>query len=210
MVKLLLASSSITRAKVLNDTTIPFATISPDIDESFKDRDIDSFVLRVSAEKAKAGWKKFTQLADFKKDDYYVLGADQIAVFENNIYGKPKTKEKAQEFLEKFSSNSITYLSGLSLYHPLSGKSHTTVSETFIKFKELSSTTIAQYIKLDNPLYCAGALKIESMGTSLIESYQCSDPTAITGLPLIALNNLLAFHKISLMDFYQNEASLTQ
>ena len=56
-------------------------------------------------------------------------------------------------------------------------------------------------ITLDQPLDCAGALKIESLGSCLLQSYQSDDFQAIMGLPLTALNQLLHRHQLSLLNF---------
>lgn len=203
MPKLILASSSSSRSAVLKETGVLFDTISPDIDESFNDKTPQEFVQRLSIEKAHQGWKNYKEKfnPEVSDEDFLVIGADQVALFDNKIYGKPKSIENAKQYLTLFSGKEVRYLSGLSIYRPKNNKQYTSISTTKALFKELSQSTISRYIELDKPLFCAGAIKIESMGTSLIQSYQCEDPTAITGLPLVLLGQILSKHELSLMSF---------
>ena len=211
MLKLILASSSKSRAAVLKETGVSFETISPDIDESFNDISPIDFVQRLSFEKAQQGWINFKNKFDIDtgKDDFLIIGADQVALFKNKIYGKPKTIKKAHEYLTLFSGNQVEYLSGISVYRPKNGQQHTSFCTTKVLFKEISYSTISKYIEIDKPLFCAGAIKVESMGTSLIQSYSCEDPTAITGLPLVLLGQILSKHDLDLMSLSRAKSSIT-
>jgi septum formation protein len=62
---------------------------------------------------------------------------------------------------------------------------------TEVKFRVLSDAKIRRYVALDQPLDCAGGFKSEASGISLLESMHSEDPTAIIGLPLIAVSRLL-------------------
>jgi septum formation protein len=50
---------------------------------------------------------------------------------------------------------------------------------------------IARYVEREQPLDCAGSFKCEGLGISLFESIDNGDPSALIGLPLIALARLL-------------------
>ena len=201
---LLLASSSPSRKETLKQTGVSFQCLSPDIDESLGNETSQEFVLRLSLEKAQAGWLKFIEKKpEFENKDFYVIGADQVAHFENRIFGKPKTKKTACEFLSLFSGKNLEYLSGMSIFHPRTQTHYSHCVKTTLTLKTLSASTIEHYVEQDNPLFCAGALKIESLGTALLADYSCTDPTAITGLPLITLNHLLSYYRLTLLDFTQ-------
>jgi hypothetical protein len=64
--------------------------------------------------------------------------------------------------------------------------------------RELSSAEIEHYVAIDRPLDCAGSFKWEALGISLFEFVRSPDPTALEGLPLIALCDLLRQAGISL------------
>jgi len=61
------------------------------------------------------------------------------------------------------------------------------IDVTRVRFRTLQTSEIARYIATDNPEFCAGSFKIESLGISLFESVESNDPTALIGLPLIKL-----------------------
>ncbi len=68
---------------------------------------------------------------------------------------------------------------------------HTHVDHTRVKFRTLTAAEIARYVEREQPLDCAGGFKSEGLGISLCESIDSADPSALIGLPLIALTRLL-------------------
>jgi septum formation protein len=60
-----------------------------------------------------------------------------------------------------------------------------------VQFRELTEDEVRRYIALDKPMDCAGSFKTEAAGPMLMQSFLTQDPTAIIGLPLIALARLL-------------------
>jgi septum formation protein len=62
---------------------------------------------------------------------------------------------------------------------------------TEVRFRDLPDTTLIDYLNLEQPYDCAGSAKCEGMGIALLESIRSDDPTALIGLPLIALSALL-------------------
>jgi septum formation protein len=66
---------------------------------------------------------------------------------------------------------------------------HTVLTE--ICFRQLSTDEIYRYVEKDQPLDCAGSFKSEAAGISLLSAMKSDDPTAIVGLPLIAVSEAL-------------------
>ena len=66
------------------------------------------------------------------------------------------------------------------------------VDTTRVAFRELGEAEIRRYVDRENPLDCAGAFKSEGLGIALFESIQSTDPTALVGLPMIALVRIVA------------------
>jgi septum formation protein len=60
-----------------------------------------------------------------------------------------------------------------------------------VRFRELSSTEIENYLRAEEPYDCAGSFKCEGLGITLFESIESSDPNSLIGLPLIRLNQML-------------------
>ena len=57
--------------------------------------------------------------------------------------------------------------------------------------RDYTPAQAARYLELERPYDCAGSAKIEALGIALVERLESSDPTALIGLPLIALVTML-------------------
>ncbi len=71
------------------------------------------------------------------------------------------------------------------------GRTHSHVEPTRVTFRGLAVDEIEQYVALDQPLDCAGGIRSEGLGFHLIEQVESKDPSALIGLPLIALSKIL-------------------
>ncbi|PHS14450.1 MAG: septum formation protein Maf [Kangiella sp.] len=184
MNQLILASSSIYRQQLLKQLGFSFISIKPNVDESQnpQERVID-LVKRLSNDKANA--------IATDHPSAFVLGSDQIAVFDEQIIGKPKNFNLAKEQLTNFSGNTIEFLTGVSLVCIEDGLCEYHLSQVSVKFRHLAELEIENYLNLDQPFDCAGSFKIEANGIRLFESVKSDDPTSLQGLPLIAVNRML-------------------
>jgi septum formation protein len=61
-----------------------------------------------------------------------------------------------------------------------------------VDFRDFTDAAIESYLAAEKPYDCAGGAKIEGLGIALVRRVECPDPTAIIGLPLIAVCELLA------------------
>ena len=164
---------------------IPFQTHDSQVDEDqFKNDISDPLVLTktLAFEKAKSVFNH--------KDDSYIIGGDQIGLFENQILGKPKTKENAVVQLRKLAGKTHELITSTCILGP-NGFVYEWTNHTTLRMRSLTLEEIKRYIDKDDPLNCAGSYKIESVGISLFESIQTEDSTAIVGLPLIELSKVL-------------------
>jgi len=184
MRKIVLASSSIHRKKLLQQIKLKFTSISPDIDESRnKNEPINNFVKRLSTEKA-------MKIALLKKNSI-VIGSDEIAVVGNKILGKPLTKKNAQKQLKFISGKRIIFKTGICVIDTNTMKKYSSVVNYHVKIKKLSKNTINYYIENEDMLSCAASIRIEGLAISLIEKTAGEDPTSVIGLPLIRLISYL-------------------
>ena len=183
--KLVLASSSVYRKQLLQRLQIDFVTASPDIDESrLENEAILDFVKRLSIEKSKALREKFPQSL--------IIGSDQVIVTEDNkIQGKPHTHEKAVEQLRQVSGTEVKLITGLALFNNKEDRIQYSAVTFRIGYRTLTSSQIESYLRAEQPYDCAGSLKSEGLGTSLLTYLRGDDPTAIIGLPLIKLTDML-------------------
>ena len=184
MNELILASSSIYRQQLLKQLGFEFTSIKPNVDESPDplETPID-LVKRLANDKAK--------IIAIDHPFAFVIGSDQIAVFKNQIISKPLNFNFAKEQLNKFSGNSINFLTGVSLICIEKELCEYQLSKVSVKFRQLTELEIEHYLNLDEPFDCAGSFKIEAHGIRLFESVESDDPTSLQGLPLITVNKML-------------------
>ncbi|SFD17423.1 Maf family protein [Pseudoalteromonas denitrificans] len=190
--KLILASTSPFRKTLLNKFNIPFLVASPNIDETaYENETAQTLVERLSIEKSQAISTQF--------ETGIVIGSDQVAVFKNEIIGKPHNKKTAIAQLTQFSGNKVTFLTGLALYKIETKQVLSTVEKFQVQFKTLTPEQIDAYLEAEQPYNCAGSFKSEGLGICLFERFIGDDPNSLVGLPLIALNRLLLEWNIDIL-----------
>ena len=72
-----------------------------------------------------------------------------------------------------------------------SGRVQSEVVDTTVKFRPLAAAEIEAYVEREHALDCAGGFKCEGLGITLVEFIRGHDPTALEGLPLVALSRML-------------------
>lgn len=187
---LILASSSSIRKELLNRLNLEYQAFSPDIDESpLANETAQQLAYRLSQQKAKIIAERYP--------DAIVIGSDQVAFLaenETHFGGKPMTHENAFMQLKQQSGQILHFRTGLSLQSVAKKIDTTLVIHSQVKFRELNDHEIEYYLQQDQPYFCAGSFKLESLGISLFEWTKSDDFTAIMGLPMIALCQLLRQH----------------
>lgn len=180
--RLILASSSPYRKEMLQRLGLPFECISPNIDETPRPGEApDQLALRLSKAKAAA-------VAE-QNQDALVIGSDQVATLDGTPIGKPGSFERAKAQLQKLSGATVEFHSALCVAHEQ--KIEIADIVTFCTFRTLSDAEIEAYLHRETPYDTAGSAKAEGLGIALMDSMRSDDPTAIIGLPLIALSRML-------------------
>lgn len=181
---LILASSSPYRRDLLERLGLPFTVESPEIDESPRPGESpESLVARLAREKAQAVGARHSAA--------YVIGSDQLAVCGTDIIGKPGTREAAMKQLASFSGREVVFHTAVAVCHGNAAPAFERTVDTVMRFRDLAAEEIRRYVERENPVDCAGSFKSESGGISLFHSMTSDDPTAIVGLPLIAVSEAL-------------------
>ena len=180
--KLILASTSVYRRELLERLRIPFDMISPKVDETpLPGESTVDLALRLAKAKAAAVAKDHPEA--------WVIGSDQVADLCGAAIGKPGNFERAMAQLQLMRGATVTFQTALCLMH---GDVETTVNiPTQVTFRKLGDDVLEAYLLAEEPYDCAGSAKSEGLGISLLESIKSEDPTALIGLPLIALSGLL-------------------
>ncbi|WP_321794404.1 Maf-like protein [Caballeronia sp. J97] len=186
--RLILASSSPYRRELLGRLRIPFDAFSPDIDETPLDGETpEATAVRLSIAKARAAAGK---LGD-ERAGALVIGSDQVATFDGQQIGKPGTHEKAVAQLQAMRGRSVEFHSALCLFDSRTGHVQSADIVTRVRFRRYSDAQIETYLRAETPYDCAGSAKAEGLGIALLEAIESDDPTALIGLPLIALTGML-------------------
>ena len=118
------------------------------------------------------------------------LGCPLKACRPSQIIGKPGAHDRAVAQLKSASGKTLTFHTGLCVWQAGEEPLLDCVP-TFVRFRELSDAEIERYLRTEQPYDCAGAAKSEGLGVSLLLSQDGSDPTALIGLPLIRLCDML-------------------
>lgn len=182
---LVLASSSRYRKELLSRLGIPFSTESPSIDESARQGETPrATALRLACEKAEAVSSHFPGAI--------IIGSDQVAECEGIPIGKPGTFDRAMAQLKQMRGKQVLFHTALCVLDGQHGNTlQKTVVTTTVVFRDLPDEELAAYLMIEKPFDCAGSAKNESLGIALLEKIESDDPTALTGLPLIALTSML-------------------
>ena len=182
--ELILASTSPYRRELLLRLGVEFHCVAPDVDES------------VYMEAAESPELLAKQLARLKSQsvsgrfpEAVVIGSDQVVEIEGRILCKPLHVQAAVQQLATIAGKTHRLITAVAVSHPAGCVEF--VNETRLTMRPLSTDQIQRYVSLDMPLNCAGSYMIEKGGISLFEHLECSDFTAITGLPLMALTHHL-------------------
>lgn len=182
--KLVLASTSAYRRALLERLQLPFETAGPHIDETaLPDETPAATADRLALGKARAVASAFP--------DALIIGSDQVAHMGTEVFGKPGTVERAVDQLRRMSGRTIVFHTALAVVNTQSGSIRQASVPTRVRFRELSEDEIVRYVEKERPLDCAGSAKSEGLGITLLESLSGDDPTALVGLPLIALSRML-------------------
>ena len=179
--RLVLASTSPYRKALLSRLGVPFEVV---VHRSTEDGSGPPRVLapRLAEEKARS--------VAVSQSGAFIIGSDQIVALDGERLGKPGTVQAAEAQLRRLQNRAHELVTAVVLISP-DGTVRRSVSVHKMTMRPLADDEIRQYVAFDNPLDCCGAYKIESAGIALFKQISGDDPTAIEGLPLMALSEML-------------------
>ncbi len=179
---LVLGSTSVYRAALLRRLLPTFTIARPDVDETRQSNEMPkALAVRLAREKCLAVSAKFPGAI--------VIGADQVADRNGECVGKAGSHANALIDLQKSSGQKLLFHSAVCVHYL--DALYEFVDTTICHFRTLSLAEISTYLDADQPYDCAGSIKTESAGISLLDCMESNDPTAVIGLPLIALARVL-------------------
>jgi septum formation protein len=185
--RLILASSSRYRRELLERLRVPFDVVVPAIDETpLADETPDLTALRLSEAKARAAAKGLGP-----GEPALVIGSDQVATYDGLQIGKPGTHDRALAQLQAMRGREVLFHSALCLFDSATDTAQTIDVITRVRFRNLPDGALDTYLRAETPYDVAGSAKSEGLGIALLEAIHSDDPTALVGLPLIALSRML-------------------
>jgi septum formation protein len=125
-----------------------------------------------------------------------VIGSDQVATMDGLQIGKPGDHARALAQLQSMRGRRVIFHTALCLWDGRADPAspHAVQVENIqvaVAFRDLPDAELDAYLRIEQPYDCAGSAKNEGLGIALLECIDNSDPTALTGLPLIALTGML-------------------
>jgi septum formation protein len=183
--RLVLASGSRYRKELLGRLGLAFEVFHPsEVDETPLAQELPAdTALRLSVLKAKA--------AVGRHGDALIIGSDQVAASGGRIYGKPGNYENAVRQLRELSGQAVDFHTAVTVLDAPGGRHESRLVPCRVVFRGLDQRLIQRYLEKEKPYDCAGAAKAEGLGIALIQRIETEDPSALIGLPLIALTELL-------------------
>ena len=175
---IVLGSSSPYRRGLLERFLDDFETVSPGIDET-PETDMDAKTLAKSLARRKA------EAVSSNYRDALIIGADQLAVLDGRVLGKPGDHQTAVEQLLAAAGKAVQFLTAVCILDATSRRRYEHVDETTVRFRQFDRRLVEAYLHHDEPYDCAGSFRIEGAGFVLFESVKTDDPTALIGLPMI-------------------------
>ncbi len=179
---LILASTSPYRRELLTRLGLPFEVAHPQVGEApLPGETAAALAQRLAHAKAAAVAREHPQAV--------VIGSDQVCSAGSRLLGKPGSVAAACAQLAELRGAEAEFLTALCVI--AGARTLQTTVPTTVRFRALSAAQIARYVEREQPLDCAGSFKAEGLGIALFESLRSDDPTALIGLPLIALTRCL-------------------
>jgi septum formation protein len=189
--RIVLASTSVFRCELLERLGLDFEVDSPGVEEAALAGEVpERMVIRLAEAKARAVAARHPRAL--------IIGSDQCAVLGDRVLGKPGTHERAREQLRALSGQRVVFHTGLCLLNGTTGALQSDTVPFTVVFRALTDQQIDRYLEAERPYDCAGSFKSEGLGIALFERLLGEDPTALIGLPLIRLVDMLAREDIAL------------
>jgi septum formation protein len=194
-VRLVLASGSPRRARLLDQLGLTYVVRPPDVDETRRPEErAGDYVERLAREKARRS----------VDDESVVIAADTAVVHQGHILGKPAHPAEARSMLHRLQDDVHEVFTGVAV--AWSDEMRSMVDVTGVKMMAMTDDEIADYIDSGEPMDKAGSYALQGRGAVFVESITGS-PFTVIGLPLHLLPRLLAQAGASVHDFSSGSLS---
>lgn len=173
--KLILASNSKWRKKIINDAGLKCETMVSAVDENIKFETPEEYVVTLSKMKAEA--------VASKVDEGIIIAADTIGYMDNEKFEKPKDREEAFRNLKKLSGRVNYAVTGVTIFDKYKNKKVSFSDTAAVHFKEMTDEEINWYIDHEKGVYECAGYSIETCGALYIDKID-GNYSNIVGLPI--------------------------
>ena len=195
MKKIILASASERRSRILADCGIMHEVVPSGVEETMGDKKDIALVVEMNAV-----WK--AEGVAGSKTDAVVIGADTLVVHGEDILGKPRDEEDAKRMLGKFSGTNVDVYTGLCVIDSSTGKKASGFEKSSLRVVELKDEEVKRYFRLLGPYDKAGGFSIEGVGSLLFDNVNGSYFN-ILGLSMMKLRELFAEIDEDILDYVE-------
>ena len=182
--RLILASTSPYRRALLERLGLAFEVVAPGVDET---PGAGESPAALAARLARAKAMAVAATAPLA----VVVGSDQVAELDGLPVNKPETHAAATAQLQLLRGRTVRFHTALCVVRIQPAQSTDETVVTDVTYRMLDDDSIERYLQREQPYDCAGSARVEALGIALTEAVRGDDPTALIGLPLIALTRLL-------------------
>jgi septum formation protein len=196
MKKIVLASASARRDRILSDCGINHDVIISDAEEMKNKEFHVSGLVRINAENKAEKVKKSCP-------DSIIISADTLVAHEEDIIGKPSDEDEAMCLLKKFSGGTIEVYTGICVLDTGNGNKTIDHDKSVIWMDLPDPEDIERFFRLLGPYDKAGGFSIEGAGAMLFDNIEGSYFN-ILGLPVMKLKKMFKQIGLNILDYMNN------
>ena len=175
--KIVLASSSITRREIMDKLKIKYDIVTSDVEEKSSKEDPREYVKELSKNKAESVAKKVSN------KNSIIVAADSIIYKDGKKYEKPKSIDEVKKNLKELSGTKNQGITGVTIIDKSNGKTKTFACVTDVYFREISDDDIEWYVSHEENLLKKAGYSLEGIMSLFLERLD-GDYYNVLGLPL--------------------------
>jgi septum formation protein len=182
-IKLILASASPRRKELLGHLKVPFEVMTLNVPEESAAKDPVKFSEEIAILKGEAVYKKLLTINP--ETSYFVVSADTIVYLNGKIFGKPRNRNEARDYLTELSGKTHSVFTAVSVKFTHKGisDSFTFVEESKVTFNNINDGLMERYLDTGDSLDKAGAYGIQGPSLTFISKVE-GDYANVVGFPL--------------------------